>query len=437
MRRVVRTSKNTMRFVPVIAAALLAVTAAAAAPVAPVAPAASAARGAATSASADAEQRRLDAIGQELARLVDRVADVKGVAGLSMVMVQDNRVVLTRGAGVRDVRTGEQVDADTVFRIASLSKGFAAAVAAQLVNEGALRWDMLVQPWLPGFRLANDADASRVTLRDLLSHRVGLPYNTLDRRLEADEPYPVLVDALQSVPMTCPVGDCFGYQNVAFSLVGDLVFAATGSFYSFQVEKRLFEPLGMRTATYGREALESSPNWARPHVRRNGALAVVSPKDTYYRVAPAAGINASANDIGQWLIAQLGGRVDVLPRELLDELHAPIVATPHEIRGTGWRRQRLKSASYGLGWRVMEYAGERLIFHAGAVQGYRGMLGFLPDRGFGFAVLWNSETNVPAGLLPVALDRYLELPAVDWLELDRLDMRSARRATTPARTSRR
>jgi beta-lactamase class C len=378
-----------------------------------------------------AEARRLEAIAEELGDLADTVADVNGVAGLSLVVVKDNRVFLAKGAGVTDVRTAEEVDADTVFRLASLSKGFAAAVAAQLVREGVLRWDMLIQPWLPGFHLANNEDANRVTLRDLLSHRVGLPYNTLDRRLEADEPYPVLVEALQSVPMNCPVGDCFGYQNIAFSLVGDLVFATTGSFYSFQVEKRLFEPLGMRRATYGREALEASGNWARPHVRRGGAMAVVSPKDTYYRVAPAAGINASANDLGQWLIAQLGGRLDVLPSDVLEELHAPVVATPHEIRGSGWRRQRLRSASYGLGWRVMDYAGERLVFHAGAVQGYRGMLGLLPDRGFGFAVIWNSESGVPAGLLPVALDRFLGLPVVDWLELDKLDIRTATRSKTP------
>ena len=382
-----------------------------------------------------AEARRLEAIAEELGDLADTVADVNGVAGLSLVVVKDNRVLLAKGAGVTDVRTAEEVDADTVFRLASLSKGFAAAVAAQLVREGVLRWDMLIQPWLPGFHLANNEDANRVTLRDLLSHRVGLPYNTLDRRLEADEPYPVLVEALQSVPMNCPVGDCFGYQNIAFSLVGDLVFATTGSFYSFQVEKRLFEPLGMRRATYGREALEASGNWARPHVRRGGAMAVVSPKDTYYRVAPAAGINASANDLGQWLIAQLGGRLDVLPSDVLEELHAPVVATPHEIRGSGWRRQRLRSASYGLGWRVMDYAGERLIFHAGAVQGYRGMLGLLPDRGFGFAVIWNSESGVPAGLLPVALDRFLGLPVVDWLELDKLDIRTANRSKTPASRS--
>jgi beta-lactamase class C len=125
----------------------------------------------------------------------------------------------------------------------------------------------------------------------------------------------------------------------------------------------------------------------------------------------------------------------VLPSDVLEELHAPVVATPHEIRGSGWRRQRLRSASYGLGWRVMDYAGERLIFHAGAVQGYRGMLGMLPDRGFGFAVIWNSESGVPAGLLPVALDRFLGLPVVDWLELDKLDIRTATRPKTPASRS--
>src|SRR5690606_15340139 len=126
------------------------------------------------------------------------------------------------------------VDADTVFRLASLSKAFAATVAAHLVREGVITWDTPVQPMLPGLALANPEDTSRLTVRDVLSHRVGLPFNALDRRLEADEPYPLLVQTLQSVPMTCRVGECFGYQNVAFSLIGDLVFATTGHFYSFE-----------------------------------------------------------------------------------------------------------------------------------------------------------------------------------------------------------
>lgn len=386
-------------------------------------------------APAPPEQQRVQALGADIESLMQRIADLPQVAGLAGVMVHDGRVVMTAGAGITDIDSKSPVDADTVFRLASLSKAFAATVAAQLVREGVLHWDMQVQPWLPGLSLASPEDTSRLTLRDVLSHRVGLPFNTLDRRLEADEPYPVLVQTLQTIPMTCSVGDCFGYQNVAFSLIGDMVFATTGNFYSFQVEKRLFTPLGMRTATHGRLALEASDNWARPHVIRKGSLVIETPKDTYYRVAPAAGINASATDLGQWLIAQMGGFPDVLPPELLAEVQTPLVDTPYEIRGTGWRTQRLRSASYGLGWRVMDYAGERMIFHAGAVQGYRGMLGFLPDRRFGVAFVWNSETHVPAGLLPVAMDRYLNLPEVDWIQLDRLLQAHTRPATR--RTQRR
>lgn len=381
---------------------------------------------------AAAGKDRVETLAADLARAADALATLPQVAGIGMVVVHDGRTVLAHGSGVRDTGSGDGVDGDTVFRVASLSKGFAAAVAGLLVREGALRWDMLVQPWLPGFQLADPDDSRRVTLRDILSHRVGLPYNTLDRRLEADEPYPLLVQALQDIPLRCPVGDCYGYQNIAFSLVGDMVFATTGEFYSFQVEKRLFAPLGMDTATYGREGLEGSGNWARPHVRVQNRLQPVNAKETYYRVAPAAGVNASARDLGQWLIAQMGGFPDALPRELLDELHAPIVETPGEIRGTGWRRQRLNAAAYGLGWRIMDYAGERLVFHAGAVQGYRAMLGFLPDHGFGFAVVWNSEAGQPAGLMPVALDRFLGLPEVDWLELDRLNVRLPPRAQATA-----
>ena len=376
----------------------------------------------------DQRRQRVAALSEDIAEFADAVATLPGVAGLGVVIVHDGRVVLTKGAGVRDAGTGQAVGADTRFRVASLSKAFAATIAAQLVREGLLRWDMQVQPWLPGFQLARPDDTERVTLRDLLSHRVGLPFNTLDRRLEANEPYPILVEALQDVPMMCEVGDCFGYQNIAFSLVGDLVFATTGDFYSFQVEKRIFDPLAMHGATYGREALESSGNWARPHVQRSGRLVPLTPLDTYYRVAPAAGINASIQDLGLWMIAQMGGRPDVLGPELLEELQTPIIDTPYEIRGSGWRRHRLRSAAYGLGWRVMDYAGERLVFHAGAVQGYRAMLGLLPEHRFGIAVVWNSEAAVPSSVMPLALDRYLGLTETDWMDADRLLPKTARRS---------
>lgn len=364
-------------------------------------------------------EQDLKALAGRIERLAERILkEVKG-SGMAIAIVQDDTVLLERGFGVTDTGGDEAVGPDTVFRVASLSKAFAGTVAAMLVEEGAMRWDARIVDHLPAFKLRNLEAAQNLTVQDILSHRIGLPYNTLDRLLEQDEPYPLLVARLGEVDPVCDTGDCYGYQNVAFSLIGDMVFASTGDFYSHQVEKRIFHPLGMYTATYGRDGLEDSTSWARPHIRNRGRWTAVRPKETYYRVPPAAGVNASIRDLSLWLRAQLGQAPDVLSPSILATTRTPQVHTPGETRASPWRRERVRDAHYALGWRIYDYAGHQLVYHAGAVQGYRAMLGLLPEHGFGMVVVWNSESAAPSGLLPTALDRYLKLPEKDWLQLDK------------------
>lgn len=352
---------------------------------------------------------------REIERLAEGVVNQSRIPGMAMAIVQDGKVVSLRGYGVVDSRNPQPVGPDTVFRIASLSKAFASTLSAMLVSEGAMNWDTPIANQLPAFKLRDLQGAQRVSVRDVLSHRVGLAWNTYDRDLEADQPYQLLAERLSQAPMACSPGQCYAYQNIAFSLVGDLVFASTGDFYSHQVEKRIFHPLGMYGSTFGRDGLEASASWARPHVRSGGKWLAVRPKETYYRIPPAAGVNASVHDMAQWLIAQMGHRPDVLSPEILNEIQTPQVATPGEIRGSSWRRERLVSAYYGLGWRIYDYAGHTLVFHAGAVQGYRALMAFLPDRDIGLVILWNSESAMPVGLMPTTLDRALGLPAREWL----------------------
>lgn len=364
-------------------------------------------------------EQELKALATRIERLAERILkDVKG-SGMAIAIVQDDTVLLERGFGVTDTSGDEAVGTDTVFRVASLSKAFAGTVAAMLVQEGALRWDARIVDHLPAFKLRNLEAAQNLTVQDILSHRIGLPYNTLDRLLEQDEPYPLLVARLGDIDPVCEDSECYGYQNIAFSLIGDMVFASTGDFYSHQVEKRIFHPLGMYTATYGRDGLEDSASWARPHIRSSGRWTPVRPKETYYRVPPAAGVNASIHDLSLWLRAQLGHAPEVLSPALLETTREPQVHTPGETRASPWRRERLRDAHYALGWRIYDYAGHPMVYHAGAVQGYRAMLGLLPEHGFGMVVVWNSESAAPSGLLPTALDRYLKLPEKDWLQLDK------------------
>jgi beta-lactamase class C len=359
--------------------------------------------------------RRFEAMAQAM------VADGR-VPGLAMAIVKDGRIVSARGYGVTDVDRPEQVDAHTVFRLASLSKAFAGTVTGLLVSEGALRWDSHVADFMPGLQYSQPGAAQQLTVAEVLSQRVGLTHNAYDRDIEDGADYRSLVQRLAYAPMKCAPGQCYSYQNVAFSLIGDVVFATTGRFFSETVARRIFKPLGMDDASYGLEGIENSPRWARPHVRGRGGWVALTPKPTYYRLAPAAGVNASIDDMAQWLVAQTGHRPDVLPESLLATLHAPVIDTPTELRGSSWRRERLGAAGYGIGWRVYDYAGHRVVFHGGAVQGYRASIALVPERDLGVVILWNSTSGVPSGLMPTILDSAIGLAPGDWLDLDEDDV---------------
>ena len=357
------------------------------------------------------DARAIDAVAQQI---VDR----SHIPGMAMAIVQNGKVLVLKGYGVTDARGNEPVTTDTVFRLASLSKGFAGTLAGLLVQDGTLGWDMRIADHLPAFKLPSMQDTQNLTVRDILSQRAGLTRNTYDRDLEADVPFEMLVQKLANAPMACAPGECYAYQNVSFSLIGDVVFAETGDFYTHQVEKRIFQPLGMFNSSYGREALEASPSWARPHVRGGGGWVPIRPREAYYHIPPAAGVNTSIHDMAQWLIAQMGHRPDVLSPAVLNDIHTPLVPTPDQMHGAPWRRERLSDARYATGWRVFTYAGHTMVFHGGAVQGYRTMIGFLPDRDIGAVILWNSESAVPSGLMPMIMDRALGLPQQDWVEVD-------------------
>jgi len=357
---------------------------------------------------------------REFEAMAEALVEGQRVPGLAMAIVHNGQVLSARGYGITDVRAAEPVDAHTVFRLASLSKSFAGTIAGLLVSEGAMRWDSRVVDYMPGLRMSDPEAAQMITVADLLSHRVGLGRHTYDRAIERGVEYNTLVQQLAEAPMTCQPGDCYGYQNLAFSLVGDVVFATSGQFFNEAVSRRLFKPLGMHDASYGLDGIQGSPRWAKPHVRAGRGWTSLIPKPTYYRVAPAAGVNASISDMAQWLIANMGYRPDVLPAPLLSTLHAPVVGTPGEIRGrsTSWRHQRLNSAGYGLGWRIYDYSGHRMVFHGGAVQGYRGAMAMLPERDLGVVILWNSGSSLPSGLMPTILDRAIGLSGDPWLAID-------------------
>jgi len=351
----------------------------------------------------------------DYARLDERARSIvarKDMAGLAIAVVEDGQLAFIKAYGVVDADTGEKATPQTVWRWASVSKGVAATLEALLARQRKLSLDDPISKWSSTLRLPHD-NQNVATLADALSHRLGIVKNAYDDRLEDNED-PALIRGMYGplYPM-CPPGTCWAYQNVAFDVAHEAVEKATGLTYDQAVRRYVFDPLGMASASTTKEGLINAPSWARPHSGRHP----IPVQDAYYRVPAAGGVNSSIVDLGIWMRAQMGGAPNVLPPDLLFELHVPRVFTPR--RGLAPYDLALKNSAYGLAFRQSDYQGHHLIWHRGAVRGSRSEIIFDPSERFGVAMLWNSTSVKPTGLPLEIFDQYYRLPFHDWVQVNK------------------
>lgn len=347
---------------------------------------------------------------------VERIFGAYHVPGAAVAVVQNGKVVYVKTLGVGSTSKGNPVDEHTVFRVASVSKTFAAVLAGQAAYEGQINFNAPLSSYVPGFHLKYDA-GNQLTVRNVLSHTSGLPHNANDNLLESGLSYPELLRRTENLGAACPIGRCFGYQNILYSTIGDVLSRQLGHPYPDLLKNRIFGPLGMQDASAGRWNMVNGSNVAVPHVSGAKNWAPMAITQPYYNVLPAAGVNASISDMSKYLLAVMGHRPDVIPPAVMQELTKPLIRSPKEGITSKWRQMRIKNPMYGMGWRIFQYNGDhKMIFHAGGLRGVRARLGFLPEKDMGLVMLWNANVSYPEVLMPMLFDRILDLPAVDYLD---------------------
>ena len=359
------------------------------------------------------ERRNIDysALDARLQRMAGRPAMV----GMAVGIIENGRITFLNGYGETLAGSGEKVTPETVFRWASVSKGVASTMVVKLAEQGKVDLDGTVANYAPGLKLPGGAE-HRATVRDLLSHRLGLYRNAFDNKLEEGQSPQFLRGQLSTLNSICPPGTCWSYQNVAYDAASDIVARTTGKSYEQTLKEQLFAPIGMTSASVSRAGLVGSPSWARPHSVGRKPLEVLEP---YYRVPAAGGVNSNIKDMALWMIAQTGNMPSVLSPALLATVHQPLVKTPGERGRLRKFLERLGEADYGLGWREYVYAGHRIVGHRGGVAGYRSLILFDPALNSGVVALWNSNTSQPGGLEFEVMDMLYHLPFRDWMELDK------------------
>jgi beta-lactamase class C len=357
----------------------------------------------------DIDYRRVD-------ERLQRVMAESNMVGLAVGIVEDGEIRFLKGYGVTDTQTNEPVTIDTIFRWASVSKGVAGNMVAKLADDGKLSLYAPAAKYAPSLRLPA-GNEHRATVSDVLSHRLGLFSHAQDSKLEDGADPRFLRSSLSQLNAICAPGQCHAYQNVAYDAASEMVEKVTGKPYQTVVREQLFLPLGMTSATMTREGLVTARSWARPH-RGGKTSKPVEVTEPYYRVPAAGGVNSSIKDLAVWMQAQMGLAPEILSPKVLASVQSPRAVTPGEQARMRKFRERLTRATYGLGWRIYDYAGNTVVGHRGGVTGYRSLIMFDPARKSGVVAFWNSSASQPGALEFEVMDMVYKLPFKDWMGLD-------------------
>jgi len=327
-------------------------------------------------------------------RYVAKAARDWQVPGLAIAIVKDDSLVFAKGYGVIEVGKPAPVTEHTRFAIGSTTKAMTSAALAMLVDEGKLRWDERVIDLLPELRLYDAYATRELTVRDLLTHRSGLPDTDLlwvipQNTLSMEE----MIRRLRYVKPESSFRSHWEYQNVVYAIAGVLVERLSGMPWQRFVTTRIFDPLGMHETIPLVSELASQPNVAVPHARVNGTVRTV-PIRTTDAIAPAGSVWSSVFDMSKWMRFVLdSGRVgtkQLIRPSTFSELVAPQMRAPME-EYPALELARPHFFSYALGWFVQDYDGETVWMHTGSIDGMSALIGLEPGEKLGVYVLANVD----------------------------------------------
>jgi len=350
----------------------------------------------------------LTSVKKTFANAVAHELKKQSIPGAAYVIVKNNKIVALETFGHTDKTKKQKIDSNTVFRLASVSKPFAATVTTLLAQENKLNLSTPITQFVPNFVLSSKGAAEKIQVKHILSHSSGLMPNAYDNLLHENWSMKKVIGRFDRVTPICKPEQCYGYQNIAYGFLEPVIEKSQPKSYATLLNERIFTPLNMHNASVGFDAFMQEKNAAKPHVliqRKNTGKKdkqgksikkyvwhKVKVKPDYYKVAPAAGINASISDLAKWLNANMGYNPQVLSASLLEEVTTPRIKTKKDLKRRYWK-ESLKDAHYGYGWRIYQFEKGPIIYHSGWVSGFRADIGYSPTLDIGFAILMNAESN--------------------------------------------
>jgi len=364
-------------------------------------------------------QKTLDRKLNELEAYYEQALADWNVPGMSVAIVKDGEIVFSKGYGTLNVNTGEKVDGNSLFAIASNTKAFTATALAMLVDEGKLSWTDRVRDYLPWFELYSPYVSDNFTIRDLLTHRSGLKTFSGDliwygTNLSREQ----VVRNAKFLEPTFGFRAGWGYSNIMYIAAGLVIEKVTGENWDDFIKERILDPLHMDRTVSSTKALIGMDNVSSPHNDFQDSLITIEWLN-WDNVAPAGAIISSVNDISKWLIFNMNKGVTADGDTLLsswrfDEMWTAV--NPQSV--STWSKRNWPSThfkAYGLGWAMFDYHGRKVLGHGGGYDGFISNTTFVPEDKLGMVFLTNKNTSLYYPLKFKTLDVLLDAEKeTDW-----------------------
>ncbi len=368
---------------------------------------------------------------QDFGAYVESARKTFDVPGIAVAIVKDGKVVMEQGFGLREIGKPAQVDAHTLFAIASNTKAFTAAALQQLDEQGKLKMDDRVIDHLPWFRMSDPYVTHEMRIRDLLAHRSGLSLGAGDLLYWPPTSYSTkeVVERLRDVPIKNGFRSGYAYDNILFAVATLVIEQASGQSYADYVRTHLFKPVGMDESLIDMTALKPGMDVAMGHAKADFKDLQPVPPMAWLNDPGAGGIYASVHDMAKWMNVQLAGGAlptmgtDGKPLRLFSEdsqrdmwsVLTPIKVGKPPIPELAPLTPNF--SGYGESWFLSDYRGSKLVWHTGGWPGMVSRVTLVPALHLGVVVLTNAESGAAFNAVTYrVLDAYLNPQAkTDWV----------------------
>ncbi len=324
--------------------------------------------------------------------------------GMAIGIVDKSGGALFRGFGVKNLKTKEKVDENTIFQIGSTTKAFTSFLMAKLIEDGKINWNDRVTDYFPEFEMSDKWITEHFLIKDLMAQHSGLNFYTGDMAAIMGYGREDFFKGMKFLKPQVEFRSEFTYVNCIFLAAAKVIENVTGKSYEQNLKDMVFDKIGMNASNADGNvflnnsdaaAMYSVLSYSDDDSGHKFSLYKLDPESSYfdwpYVYAPAGGINSSVSDMSKWLLMHLNSGEyngkEIISKDSIEYLYHPQTIARYDIE---------RAVFYSQGWVVDNYKGETLIWHSGSTSGCTAYVGFMPEYEIGIVILANlGGTGLP------------------------------------------